>query len=61
MPVVTILNEQKIVYVHTPKVASMTLIDITHTLAGIERSARNPRKIKMARKKHYISQLSRTF
>ena len=59
MPVVTILNEQKIVYVHTPKVASTTLIDITHTLAGIERSARNPRK--MARKKHYISQLSRTF
>ncbi len=51
MPVaVTVLERQKLVYVHTPKVASTSLIAATHRFAGLPAIDKNPRKLGRQRK-----------
>jgi hypothetical protein len=44
MPLVISLNRQKITYVSTPKVASTTMIEFAHALAGEPAVHENPRK-----------------
>ena len=56
MRLVTILKEQHLVYVPTPKVASTSLFEATHALAGLELRGRKPRK--MALNKYYKATLS---
>lgn len=56
MPWVTILNTQKLVYVETSKVASTTMAEVMHALAGLRGYSGNPRKL--ARKKSVARDLT---
>ena len=49
MTAVTVLHEQKLVYVQTPKVASTSLIAATYRIAGVGYQGDKPRKIAQKR------------
>ncbi|PHQ94021.1 MAG: hypothetical protein COB40_13055 [Marinosulfonomonas sp.] len=57
MTAVTMLHEQKLVYVQTPKVASTSLIAATYRIAGVGYEGNKPRKI--AQKRSFQEKLNK--